>query len=284
MAERNTTHKLTETAWPVFEFLINFARQVKHGNVPAPEQVRFEALTAIRDAEDIAREDPASERLWNDPDKGTKAMLVYLIDYKMLNTVWAGQSFWFDSRFETDPEVLNHVESLGGDKFFEACDELQKEYETAERRDRRDKDELAEMLNLYFVALRLGFKGRYHDRPQELAEYTRRLYSRLPAYAHTRSKEMFPEAYENVAEVRVDYRLGVSLGIVAAIMLSVIVMSLIVFRLAWSSAVKDIELAAEKVEAGEYFAGPQAANTEIAESSDDNDESDEDDESDESDD
>ncbi len=249
MAEQ-AAHRLTETAWPVFEFLINFARQVKHGHVPAPEQVRFEALTAMRDAEDIAREDPATERCFNDR---IKAMLSYLIDYKMLNTTWAGQSYWFDNRFETDPEVLNHVESLGGDKFFEDCDELQKEYEVAERRDRRDKNELAEMLNLYFVALRLGFKGRYHDRPQELADYTRRLYSRLPAYASTRTKEMFPEAYEHLAEVRVDYRLGMSLGVVAGILIGLIVVSLITFRIAWQSAVGDIEAAARKAREGELY-------------------------------
>lgn len=251
MAEK-TRHKLTESAWPVFEFLINFARQVKHGNAPLPEQVRFEALSAIRDAEDIAREDPVTERCWNDRIKG---MLVYLIDYKLLNTDWRGQSYWFDNRFETDPEVLNHVESLGGDKFFEDCDELQKEFEIAERRDRRDKEELAEMLNLYFVALRLGFKGRFHDRPQELADYTRRLFSRLPAYANTRGKEMFPDTYENIAEERVDYRLGMSLTVVVTILLGLIIASGVTFRMAWKGAVGDIEKAAGEVRTGTFFGG-----------------------------
>lgn len=249
MAEK-TKHRLTEAAWPVFEFLINFGRQVKYGNVPAPEQVRYEALSAVRDGEDIARDEPVTERCWNDR---IKAMLVYLIDYKLLNTNWRGQSYWFDNRFETDPEVLNHVESLGGDKFFEDCDEMQREYEQAERRDRRDKDELAEMLNLYFVALRLGFKGRFHDRPQELADYTRKLYSRLPAYAHTRTKEMFPDAYENVAEERIDYKLGMSLAVIATILLCVVIASGFAFRIAWKQAVGDIEAAAVSVKKGEYF-------------------------------
>ncbi len=263
MAERSK-HKLTESAWPVIEFLINFQRQVKHGNAPLPEQVRFEALSAFRDAEDIAREDPVTERCWNDR---IKAMLVYLLDYKILNTDWRGQSYWFDNRFETDPEVLNHVESLGGDKFFDDCDELQKEYEIAERRDRRDKDELAEMLNLYFVALRLGFKGRFHDRPQELADYTRRLFSRLPAYANTRAKEMFPDAYDNVAEERVDYRLGMSLTVVVTILAGIILVSGITFRTAWQGAVGDISKASEEVREGKYFGASGAASTGGADSS-----------------
>lgn len=249
MAEK-MKHRLTEAAWPVFEFLINFGRQVKYGNVPAPEQVRYEALSSVRDGEDIARDEPVTERCWNDR---IKAMLVYLIDYKLLNTNWRGQSYWFDNRFETDQEILNHVESLGGDKFFEDCDELQREYELAERRDRRDKDELAEMLNLYFVALRLGFKGRFHDRPQELADYVRKLYSRLPAYGSTRAKEMFPDAYENVSEERIDYKLGMSLSVIAAMLLCIVIFSGFVFRIAWQQAVGDIETAANSVKQGEFF-------------------------------
>ena len=145
--------RLTAACWPVFEFLTNFTRQVKHGTVPEPEQVHYEALSALRDAEDLARDDPATERLWNDR---VKAMTVYLLDYKLINTEWDGRNYWFDNQFEVDPNVLDHAEALGGNLFFEDCDEMQREYELAERRDRRDKDELAELLSLYFVCLRLG--------------------------------------------------------------------------------------------------------------------------------
>lgn len=237
--------KLTEVCWPVFEFITNFARQVKYGTVPAPEQVRFEATSALRNASDLARDEPAVERLWNDR---VRAMAVYLIDYKMLNTDWEGRNYWFDHRFETDPEVLNEVEALGGEKFFDQCDEVSKEYEIAERRDRRDKDELAELLSLYFICLRLGFKGKYHDYPQELADYTRRLFSRLPAYSGTRAKEMFPEAYRHNQELKVDYRLGMSLAMVLTVFAVIVGVSAITFRMAWSSAVSEIGAQAAKME------------------------------------
>ena len=243
--------RLTETCWPVFEFLINFARQVRGGSPPPPDQVRYEALTALRDAEDLAHSDALAERLWQDR---VKPMMVYLIDYRMLNTEWGGRDFWFDNRFETDVDVLGSVDSLGGEKFFTNCDDIQKEYELAERRDRPDKHELAELLNLYFICLRMGFKGQYHDRPQELADYTRRLFTRLPAYATTRGKEMFPETYRHNQEIKVDYKLGQNLTLVLVMLLVVISAALVTFRVAWSRAVSDIS----QVVATWYNAAPAA--------------------------
>lgn len=240
-----STIRLTEVCWPVLEFVTNFARQIKYGTVTRPEQVRYEALSALRSSEDIAHDDPAIERQWNDR---VKPIMVYLIDYKMLNTEWEGRNYWFDHRFETDPEVLNEVEALGGEKFFEQCDEVSKEYEVAERRDRRDKEELAELLGLYFICLRLGFKGKYHDYPQELADYTRRLFARLPAYATTRAKDMFPEAYQHNQEIKVDYRLGMSLAMVLLVFGVIVSVSAITFRMAWSSAVSEIRTHAVQME------------------------------------
>ena len=235
--------RLTEVCWPVFDCLINLARQMKHGSTPAPDQVRYELLSAIRDAEDVARRDAVAERIWDDR---LKAMMVYLIDYKMLNTNWNGRDFWFENRMETDPGILDHVEALGGEKFFQDCDEIQREYEIAERRERRDTQELAELLNLYFICLRLGFKGQFHDRPQELADYTRRLFTRLPAYGTTRGKEMFPDAYRHNQELKADYRLGLSLTLVLVILAVVVGAALTTFRVAWDRQTAGIAEIAEQ--------------------------------------
>jgi type IV/VI secretion system ImpK/VasF family protein len=250
--ERPAMH-LTAACWPVFEFVINFARQMKGGAEPEPEQTRYEALAALRDADDIVRDDLAAERAWNER---VKAMMVYFLDYKMLNTTWNGRDHWFNNRFETDREIMDHAESLGGDLFFEECDELQKEYEVADRRERPDRHELAEQLSLYYTCLRLGFKGKYHDQPQALADYTRRLFTRLPAYALTRGKEMFPEAYRHNQEVKVDYKLGMRLTMVLTIFVLILGASLIAFRVAWNSATGDIAKAAEDVRSGTYFNPP----------------------------
>lgn len=235
---------LTEGCWPVFEFITNFTRQVKYGVVPEPDQVRYEALAALRDAEDLMQNDPACGRAW---EERVKAMLVYLLDYKMLNTDWHGRNFWFDNLFETDPMILDHPEALGGEEFFRECDELQKTYELAEMRDHHNKEILAEQLSLYFTCLRLGFRGKFHDRPLELADYTRRLFSRLPAYATTRAKELFPEAYKHNQEVKVDYHLGMSLTIVLVVLAVVIGGWVFASRMAFRSSVIEIEKAAQTV-------------------------------------
>ena len=239
---------LTEACWPVFEFMTNFTRQVHYGSAVAPEQVRYEALNALRDSGDLVRNDPTTERLW---DSRVKAMMVYAIDYKMLNTDWPGRDYWYNNLFETDPSILNHAEALGGEEFFRDCDELQKEYEQAERRDRKDKHELAEQLSLYFVCLRLGFKGQFHDRPQELADYTRRLFTRLPAYASTRAREMFPDAYNRNQEVKVNYNLGMRLTIVLATFAFILGAWMLISRLSWSRAVREIAQTAERWPAGD---------------------------------
>lgn len=245
-SEQTSPH-LIEACWPIFEFVTNFVRQVKYGSVSAGEQVRYEALSALRDAEDMARNDPVCERAWHDR---IHAIMVYLIDYKMINTEWEGRTYWLDNPFETDPTILDHAQALGGEEFFSTCDELQREYELAERRDRRDKEELAEQLSLFFTCLRLGFKGQFHDRPQELADYTRRLFTRLPAYASTRAKEMFPEAYRHNQELKVDYNLGMNLTILLVTLGIVVAGWLLTSRLAWRGAVNEIKHNADLVESG----------------------------------
>lgn len=234
---------LTEACWPVLEFVTNFDRQVKHGSTAPADQVRFEALSALRDAEDLARDDPVTERLWHDH---VRPMMVYLIDYKMLNTDWEGCDYWSAQPFETDPNVLDHPQALGGEDFFTKCDELQREYELAERRDRHDKDELAELLTLFFVCLRLGFKGQYHDRPLELGDYTRRLFSRLPGYARTRDERMFPDAYRHNQEMKVNYNIGMRLTIFLAIFAGILCIAFVTFWVSWDVAVGEIADAAEQ--------------------------------------
>ena len=86
----------------------------------------------------------------------------------------------------------------------------------------------------------------------------RRLFSRLPAYASTRAKEMFPEAYKHNQEIKVDYRLGMSLLMVVSILLVVVGLSLVTFRLAWKKAGGEIEKAAGDVKTGQYFSQANA--------------------------
>src|SRR5205809_109617 len=124
---------IVESCWPVFDFLIDFARRVKRGRPLVAENVHYEAKAALRDAEERARDNPVSQRAWDDR---VKAMMVYLIDYKMVHMQWEGKDFWAElsNRLECDPEWLNQPTPIGGNKFFDDCNEVQREYEQAERR------------------------------------------------------------------------------------------------------------------------------------------------------
>jgi type IV/VI secretion system ImpK/VasF family protein len=244
------TFRLTEVCWPVFQFLTDFGRRVQHGMPQDFKQVRFDAVTALRDAEEIAAGDPSSEKLWR---QRVKTMMVYLLDYVLTETSWTGQEAWRLGPFETDPEMLGHEAVRGGSAFFEDCDQIQGEFELAERRDLSEKENLAELLGLYFICLSLGFKGQYQDRPQELADYTRRLFTRLPAHASTRAREMFPDSYRHNREVKVSYNLGMSLTVMVTIFVVIVVLAGVTFHIAWKSAVGDIATAAEQVENGTYF-------------------------------
>jgi len=253
-----SSYGLTQACWPVFEFVIHFKRQVRYGGLANSDQIRFEARQAFRSAEEIARDDPSVERLWHEK---AKAMMTYFVDYMMINTQWDGRETWLNNPLELDRDFLDHTETLGGEHFYNDCDEIQREYEQAERRDRRDKHELGELLSLYFTCLRLGFKGKYDGFPNELADYTRRLYSKLPGYSATRGKEMFPETYKHVEEVKVDYKLGVSLVIVLTCFLVVIGSWALASRLLWGSAVREIGESAAHFKKVESFtvAAPPAA-------------------------
>lgn len=238
--------RLSEVCWPVFDYLITFLREVRHGATLPQEAVRDQALLALHDAAELAGQDSIANRLW---ETRIKPMLVYLLDYRMINCDWAGNDYWWNHCLETSSDGLGHPEALGGEKFFEACDQVQKDLELATRHERPDCYELTELLSLHFICLRLGFKGAYHERPRELADYTRRLFTSLPAYATTHDKQMFRDAYEHNQVVKVDYRLGRSLAIVLVSLLLVLSAILITFQCAWYSATDDIARAAGQVAA-----------------------------------
>ena len=56
---------------------------------------------------------------------------------------------------------------------------------------------------------------------------------------------MFPEAYQHNQELKVDYRLGVSLTIVLIVFASIVGASMLTFRLAWNNAVGTIRAKSE---------------------------------------
>ena len=125
--------------------------------------------------------------------------------------------------------------------------ELQREYETAERRNRPDKDLVGEQLAVLYTCLRLGFRGQYDDRPRELADYTRRVFVRLPAHAAARDREMFPQAYAHTEQLQVHYDLGMKLTVVIAGLVIVIASWTVLTYVKWDALTKELANAATQI-------------------------------------
>lgn len=245
MPETTTNLTLTKACWPTFFFLIKFAQQVRATQQLDYDSVRREALSCLREGAEIASRDPDADRAWHDR---IRKMLIYFVDYQLTQLDWPGRMRWYDQRLEISPEGLKQPAGLGGDRFFDDCDALQKMYESIEERDREDRAIIGEQLSLYFTAIRLGFKGRYHDFQADLNEYAKRLYQLLPEQRHLRDDPMFPQTYEHTLKKPAVYNVGVNVARVTAVFLTLLVLVIVGYQVAWRIAMKDIREAAQSYE------------------------------------
>jgi type VI protein secretion system component VasF len=179
-----------DLAVEVVLYLVAFQRRVEDGEEVSYENTRAEALALLNDLDQRSHGEPG---LW---DNWTKARtpLVYLIDEVMiLNCNWPYRDRWADECLEV--ALLGHPEALGGENFYKECDEGLHELELAERHERHDYQAKTEIVMVYYVALQTGFKG----------EYKGHVFSKLPAYAQTRAKKLFPEAEEHTVLLDPNY-------------------------------------------------------------------------------
>jgi type IV/VI secretion system ImpK/VasF family protein len=181
-------------------YLVAFQRRVEDGEAVRYEDTRAEVLALLSD---LDRQSHAEPGLW---DAWVKARvpLVYLIDEVMnLNCNWPYRQDWANDCLEV--ALLGHPEALGGENFFKACDEALKELENAERHSRHDMKSKVEIVMVFYVALQTGFKGRYALDLDKWREYKAHVFSKLPAYAQTRTKELFPECDDHTVIMDPNY-------------------------------------------------------------------------------
>ena len=169
-------------------YLVAFQRRVDDNEEISYEDTRAATLALLNDLDQRSHGEPG---LW---DNWTKARdpLVYLIDEVMiLNANWDHRDRWADECLEV--ALLGHPEALGGENFYRECDEALGELELAERHERHDFQAKCDTVMVYYVALQTGFKGKYALDLDAWREYKGHVFSKLPAYAQTRAKELFPE-------------------------------------------------------------------------------------------
>lgn len=189
-----------DLAVEVILYLVAFQRRVEDGEEVSYEDTRAETLGLLNDLDQRSHTEPG---LW---DAWTKARvpLAYLIDEVMiLNCPWPHRQQWADDCLEV--ALLGHPEALGGENFYNECDEALREMEVAERHERHDIRPMTEIVMVFYVALQTGFKGRYALDLDAWREYKGHVFSKLPAYAQTRTKELFPEADDHTVVMDPNY-------------------------------------------------------------------------------
>jgi type IV/VI secretion system ImpK/VasF family protein len=172
----------------VFLYLVGFQRRFEEGEPLSYEDTRREVLTLISELDRRSHTEPGLWENW----RQVINPLVYLIDEVMnINCQWPHREQWQNDVLEV--RLLAHPVALGGENFYTECDEALKELERAEAMNRQDIKARQEIIMVYYVAMQLGFKGRYAVDPNMWREYKLKLFTKLPASASTKTKELFPE-------------------------------------------------------------------------------------------
>jgi type IV/VI secretion system ImpK/VasF family protein len=189
-----------DLAVEVVLYLVAFQRRVAEGEIPSYDDARAEVLALLNDLDQRSHTEPGLFDHW----AKARIPLVYLVDEVMiLNCPWDHRNEWANDCLEV--RLLGHPEALGGENFYTECDEALKSLELAERHERRDFDAAVEILMVFYVALQTGFKGRYALDLDAWREYKAHLFAKLPAYAQTRTKQLFPETEQHTVRMDPNY-------------------------------------------------------------------------------
>lgn len=229
-----------DLAVEVILYLVAFQRRVEDGEMVVYEDTRAEVLSLLNELDQKSHGEPG---LW---DNWTKARnpLVYLIDEIMiLNCEWPHKQDWANDCLEV--ALLGHPSALGGDSFYTECDEAVRELELAERHERHDHQAKVEIVMVYYVGLQTGFKGRYALDLDAWREHKGHVFSKLPSYAQTRTKELFPETDDHTVVMDPNYEPVMRLLYVFLFFMGLTAVYLVGTWTSWTQMVNDLGAAAK---------------------------------------
>lgn len=180
MAEQRKT--LPEACAPLFLFLSTFWRNsaTSKASVPELKQSIKDEFDRLRD---VCQRDPRLEPLF----ERTHYALVAAADQIVLSSSWSQRAAWSTQSLEKD--VFRKME--GGKRFFRLVEEVLEDSS-------RDAAELAEVL---FTCLALGFRGELIGEKRELERCRRQLFAKARLEGAL-GERLTPEAYGRNAAPR----------------------------------------------------------------------------------
>ena len=170
---------------------------VSHHDVSGLRSQTLEEIKAFENKARVLGIDPAVTL-------SARYVLCTFIDEAVLNTIWGSSSSWGNQSLLS----TLHNETSGGETFFVMLDRLL-----------RDPNASLDLLELMFICLSLGFKGRYAvmDRGQEKLEDLRNvIFEHIRRRRGEFSQELSPH-WQNQSNQRSSLRNYVPLWVVAAV-------------------------------------------------------------------
>lgn len=219
------TTELFKVAAKEFLFLSAFRQKVRKGVRVDMEDAAADLDEIFREQASAVRQDPRLQALYDQ----ARYPLVVLSDEILIHSGWEFSREWQDRILEEKYFRSN----IGGDQFFAIAKEL--------------KPEDVELASIVYADLALGFRGKYRERPEKLAEVRKNTYRLLSEYLASQSDKITPEAYTVMASAGKRLNPVVTLGRIAIISFGVLIGFWILTFLSWASLVGDIKDVAEKL-------------------------------------
>jgi type VI secretion system protein ImpK len=169
------TDPFASVVGPIFEYVIDLEQRLEERENPPLEAERRQIVNLLADADQKAG---ASGPLVHDYELARHG-LVYWIDEVLINSTWKSAMEWRQQILEWEL----YGERLRADRFYEKA---------------HDAEALAstDALEVFYLCVALGFRGRHVDAPAELRKWTERIYNRIAAGSQQADKFLPDDATE----------------------------------------------------------------------------------------
>lgn len=219
------TTELFKVAAKEFLFLSSFRQKVRKGVRADIEDAAADLDEIFREQASAVRHDPRLQALYDQ----ARYPLVVLADEILIHSGWEFARDWQDRLLEEKYFRSN----IGGDQYFAIAKEL--------------KPEDVELASIVYAGLALGFRGKYRERPEKLAEVRKSTYRLLSEYLASQSDKITPEAYTVMATAGKRLNPVVTLGRVAIVSFGVLIGFWLLTFLSWAALVGEIRDVADKL-------------------------------------